>query len=234
MSPPRRRRSAAHAREPAPPVPAAEPVEPAPPVAPAAVPPFPPALFEQLVHRVATEVTKQLQPPSSSPAVQEPRVASPASAALPSFTGTAAIQQLATEIPVVNSSALDPVVPSVSVGTAAAVDHVAQVVQSVHSTLVGEEPSPGAVQPKEVFTSINLPVDARVPLKLKTKIWQNEFIDFGLLLANQFSEGKYQLTFNSGDGSVPSLALEPVTKPKKIVSFDSWVQAFHVFARGLY
>ena len=233
MSPPRRRRSAAHAREPAPPVPAAEPVEPAPPVMPVAVPAFPPALFEQLVHRVATEVTKQLQPPSSSPAVQEPRVASPASAALPSFTGTAAIQQLTTEIPVVNSSALDPVVPSVSVGTAAAVDHVAQVVQSVHSTLAGEEPSPGAVQPKEVFTSINLPVDARVPLKLKTKIWQNEFIDFGLLLANQFSEGKYQLTFNSGDGSVPSLALEPVTKPKKIESFDSWVQAFHVFA-GVY
>ena len=72
-----------------------------------------------------------------------------------------------------------------------------------------------------------------MPLKLKTKIWQNEFIDFGLLLANQFSEGKYQLTFNPVDGSVPSLALEPITKPKKIVSLDSWVQAFHVFA-GVY
>ena len=201
VSPPRRRRSAAHAREPAPPVPAAEPVEPAPPVTPAAVPAFPPALFEPLIHRVATEVTKQLQPPSSSPAVQEPRLASPASAALPSFAWTAAIEHLTTEIPVVNSPAVDPVVPSVSVGTAAAVDHVAQVVQSVHSTLAGEEPSPGAVQPKEVFTLINLPVDARVPLKLKTKIWQN-----------QFSEGKYQLTFNSGDGSVPSLALRSISK----------------------
>ena len=74
-----------------------------------------------------------------------------------------------------------------------------------------------------------MPVDARVPLKLKTKIWNNEFIDFGLLLANQFAEGKYQLTINPGDGSSPSLALEPITKPKKIVSIDSWVQAFHVF-----
>ena len=36
-----------------------------------------------------------------------------------------------------------------------------------------------------------------------------------------------------GDGSAPSLALAPVTKPKKIVSFDSWVQAFHVFT-GVY
>ncbi|CAH3191527.1 unnamed protein product, partial [Porites evermanni] len=41
--------------------------------------------------------------------------------------------------------------------------------------------------------------------------------------------GKYQLTINPGDGSSPSLALEPITKPKKIVSIDSWVQAFHVF-----
>ena len=39
---------------------------------------------------------------------------------------------------------------------------------------------------EDIFTSVNLPVDARVPLKLKTKIWKNEFIDFGLLLANQF------------------------------------------------
>jgi len=159
-----------------------------------------------------------------------PRVAS---AALPSLAGTTAIQQLSTEIPVVNSSAVDSMVPSVPVGTAASVDHVAQVVQSVHSSLAGEEPSMGAVKPKKVFTSINLPVDARVPLKLKSKIWQNEFFDFGLLLANQFSEGKYQLTINPGDGSAPSLALEPVSLPKKIVSFDSWVQAFHVFA-GVY
>ena len=68
-----------------------------------------------------------------------------------------------------------------------------------------------------------------MPLKLKTKIWNNEFIDFGLLLANQLAEGKYQLTINPGDGTSPSLALEPITKPKKIVSVDSWVQAFHVF-----
>ena len=175
-SPPRRRRHAARASEPAPPVPAAEPVQPAPPVptaepfTPAAVPAFPPDLFEQLVQRVAAEVTKQLQPASSLSAVQEPRVASPASAALPSLFGTTAIQQLTTEIPVVNSLAVDPVVPSVPVGIAAAVDHVAQVVQSVHSSLAGEEPTTGAMQPKEVFTSINLPVDARVPLKLKTKI----------------------------------------------------------------
>ena len=61
-------------------------------------------------------------------------------------------------------------------------------------------------------------------MKLKTNTWNNEFIYFGLLLATQFAEGKYQLTINPGDGYSPCLALEPVTK--KIVSIDSWVHVF--------
>ena len=47
--------------------------------------------------------------------------------------------------------------------------------------------------------------------------------------ANHFAKGKYQLTLHPGDGFSSSLALEPMTKPKKIVPIDSWVQAFHVF-----
>ncbi|CAH3159243.1 unnamed protein product, partial [Porites lobata] len=133
-------------------------------------PVFPPALFDQLVQRVAAEVTRQLQPASFLPAVQEPQVPSPTPAAFPSLAGTKAVQQLTTEFPVVSSS---------PVGNSSAVDQVTQVVQSVHSSLAGER--------------------------------------------------KYQLTINPGDGSSPSLALEPITKPKKIVSIDSWVQAFHVF-----
>ena len=61
---------------------------------------------------------------------------------------------------------------------------------------------------------------------IETNTWNNEFIYFGLLLANQFAEVKYQLTINPGDGYSPCLALEPVTKPKKIVSIDSWVHVF--------
>ena len=61
---------------------------------------------------------------------------------------------------------------------------------------------------------------------IETNTWNNEFIYFGLLLANQFAKVKYQLTINPGDGYSPCLALEPVTKPKKIVSIDSWVHVF--------
>ena len=121
---------------------------------------------------------------------------------------------MTTEVPVVISSA---------------VDQVGQVVQSVHFSLEVEGRSTGAFLPNYVLTSTHLPVDAQMPLKLKTKIWANAFVDFGLLLANKFAENKYQLTINAGDGSSPSLAPEPVTKPKKSVSIDSWVHAFHVF-----
>ena len=190
------------------------------PAIPATGPVFPPALFDQLVQRVAAEVTSQLQRAPLLPAVQDPQVPSPVSAALPSLAGTTAVQQLTTEVPVASSS---------PVSNTLAVDQVTQAVQSVHSSLAGESPSTRAFQPQDIFRSVNLPVDARVPVKLKTKIWNDEFIDFGLLLANQFAEGKYQLTLQPGDGSSPSLALEPMTKPKKIVSIDSWVQAFHVF-----
>ena len=145
------------------------------PANPATGPVFPPALFDQLVQRVAAEVTSQLQRAPLLPAVQESQVPSPASATLPSLAGTTAVQQLTTEVPVASSS---------PVGNPLAVDQVNQVVQSVHSSLAGESPSTGAFQPQHIFTSVNLPVDARVPLKLKTKIWNNEFIDFGLLLAN--------------------------------------------------
>ena len=121
---------------------------------------FPPALFDQLVQRVAAEVTRHLQPASFLPAVQEPEVPSPAPAAFPSLDGMTAVQQLTTEVPVVSSS---------PVCNPSAEDQVAQVVQSIHSSLAGESPSTGAFQPKDIFTSVNLPVNARVPLKLKPK-----------------------------------------------------------------
>ena len=108
-------------------------------------------------------------------------------------------------------------------------------VQHLHSSLAGETSSlPGTAKPTELFTSVNLPVDARVPARIKTKIWQEEYIDFGSLLVNPTLDGGFQFTIqNSGEGSSPSLALEPLTKPKRITTIDAWMQAFHVFV-GIY
>lgn len=160
---------------------------------------------------MTTAVTKQLQANAPLPA---------ASQGLQSAT-ISSIPTATTELPLVGESSAN--------------DSVSQAVHSLHSSIAGEGHSlPGRVQPREVFTSVNLPVDSCVPAKLKTKTWQDEFIDFGSLLTNHALDGKYQLTIhNSGEGSSPSLALEPVHKPKKIVSIDTWVQAFHIFV-GVY
>lgn len=42
--------------------------------------------------------------------------------------------------------------------------------------------------PGQCFQSVALPVDARVTDKLREKIWKDEYIDFGSLLANRFMQ----------------------------------------------
>ena len=112
---------------------------------------------------------------------------------------------------------------------------VQDVIQQTHVSLTGEPGvTPSSSLPSELFTSVSVPVDARVPLKLKSKIWNHEYIDFGHLLVNPTLEGKFQLTLQNSDGtSSPSLSFESVKKPKKIYSIDTWLPAFHVFV-GVY
>ena len=71
---------------------------------------------------------------------------------------------------------------------------------------------------------------ARVPAKIRSKIIQNEFVDFGSLFVHPAFEDKFRITLQpSQEGSSPSLALEPVNKAKRITSIDVWLQAFHVY-----
>ena len=156
-------------------------------------------------------------PPRSNTANQASATVEPAGSA-PANQAPAPVQptgpQDHTEIPVVGNP-------------------VQQVVTSLQSNLSGEQglfPS----LPQDPFTYINLPVDARVAMKLKTKIWQQDYIDFGSLLVNPTLDGKFQLTIqNSNEGLSPFLALEPLNKPPKISSIEMWLQAFHVFV-GIY
>ena len=89
---------------------------------------------------------------------------------------------------------------------------------------------PGTQCANDVFMSVTLPIDARIPPKIRSKIIQNEFVDFGSLLVNPAFEDKFRITLQpSQEGSSPSLALEPVNKAKRITSIDVWLQAFHVY-----
>ena len=70
--------------------------------------------------------------------------------------------------------------------------------------------------PGQCLQSVALPVDARVTDKLREKIWKDEYIDFGSLLANPVYANRYQLAVqNPESGPFPSLYIEPITKAKK-------------------
>ena len=88
--------------------------------------------------------------------------------------------------------------------------------------------------PGQLFQSVSLPVDARVSDKICSKIWNQEYVDFGSLLANLIFEQKYQITVqNTEGGPSPSLCIEPVSKLKRVVSIEAWLSSFHVFV-GVY
>jgi len=189
-------------------------------------PVLPTGFLEQVVARVTTEVTRQLQPLLSGARTPQSDVALPAESTLPQDSTT--VNQTPAAVQSTLSAAARTEVPVVG-------NPVQQAVNSVQSTLSGEQGLfPSLPRPQDPFTSINLPVDARVAMKFKTKIWQQEYIDFGSLLVNPTLDGKFQLTIqNSNEGLSPALALEPLNKPKKITSIDIWLQAFHVFV-GIY
>ena len=87
--------------------------------------------------------------------------------------------------------------------------------------------------PSQVFLLAGLPIDSQISLKIKKKIWNEEFVDFGSLLSNP-GQDKYQISVqNSTAGNPASFCLEPVVRPKKIISIDVWQEAFHIFV-GVY
>ena len=79
------------------------------------------------------------------------------------------------------------------------------------------------------FTSIAVGLPSRVSAKLKSKIWANEFIDFGALrFSIPQNEGRYSLSMmpSAGPQCTPQLTLKPFPSNKKINSIHQWSSAF--------
>ena len=126
-------------------------------------PVLPTGFLEQVVARVTTEVTRQLQPLLSGARTPQSDVALPAESTLPQDSTT--VNQTPAAVQSTLSAAARTEVPVVG-------NPVQQAVNSVQSTLSGEQGLfPSLPWPQDPFTSINLPGDARVAMKLKTKIW---------------------------------------------------------------
>ena len=87
--------------------------------------------------------------------------------------------------------------------------------------------------PSQIFLSASLPIDSQLSVKIKEKIWNEEFLDFGSLLSNSVHD-KYQISVqNTETGAPASFCLKPVFPPKKIMSIEVWQQAFNIFV-GVY
>ena len=90
----------------------------------------------------------------------------------------------------------------------------------------------GGEQPQQKFTSIGINLGARVSAKLKSKIWANEYIDFGALLTVAPLQEKYALSMSStaGNSGKPELTFEQSNSPKKVTNIQQWITAFNIFA----
>ena len=178
---------------------------------------LPQGVLDQLVARVADEVTRRLSPPEDSG----------------SSNGNALVTNAASELPIA-STPLSPAgaipVPGVAVATSTLAGTILQSsVGTTQASLSGE------VQiPAQLFTSPSLLIDARVSEKIRSKIWNNEFFDFADLLSNPVFEDRYQLTLsNSSTQKSPALWLEPLSRAKKHMSIETWLSCLHNFV-GVY
>ena len=114
-------------------------------------------------------------------------------------------------------------------------DEVSAIAQDTNLSGTGGFPShAGSDNPqlRQVFTSISMGLPSHVSSNLKSKIWANEYVDFGaLLFSSPQHEGKYLLSMTPSGGSLrtPQLTLEPSHSHKKIATIRQWVSALNIF-----
>lgn len=107
-------------------------------------------------------------------------------------------------------------------------------INGAQQILSGELPVVNTPMPAHLFTSSSLPIDARVSDKIRAKIWNNEFVEFGALLTNPVLDNILKLTIQNADGgSTLSLCVEPWARAKRSQTIESWLSSFHVFV-GVY
>ena len=177
-----------------------------------------PGTLDQLVARVADEVTRRLSPPNKTSTTPISNTSRPSTLS---------------EVPLVSTPpppASGVPVPVTSVATPGMADAIVLgSLSTTQASLSGE-----SQVPTEFFSSPSLPIDARVSEKLRAKIWNDEFFDLSALLSNPIFEDRYQVTIaNSDKEKIPSLCLEPVSKVKKHLSIETWLSCFRIFV-GVY
>ena len=119
---------------------------------------LPPELINQLVTRVADEVSRRMS----------------------STSGVLPTPDALAEVPFTEALPASSFLVQDSIAT-------------IQTTLTDENLGPTQPLPDQLFVSSSLPLDARVSDKVRAKIWNNKYIDFGTLIANPELENKYSL-----------------------------------------
>ena len=178
---------------------------------------------------------------------REPAISGPSSVSSPAAPSSIVSQDMVSSITSVISLAVleslkcARIIPQEQVLTsdpAAAVQgSVAQVVQDLTGeghTLTSTSITSGPEthhRPDKIHTLISVPLSSRVPDKIQSKIWANEYIDLGTLLSSLPGDPKYNFTVKSSGSNYnqPVVSLEPVQNSEHITSIDQWTTAFQVF-----
>ena len=91
-------------------------------------------------------------------------------------------------------------------------------------------------QPQDIFVLSDIPIDMNVSGRLKSKIWSQEYVEFGLLLNNKKEHSSFHLCLSNDTAlstGQPIITLEPNQKSKHINSIDMWITAYQFFV-GVY
>ena len=77
--------------------------------------------------------------------------------------------------------------------------------------------------------SSSTPLGFSVLEKNEEKIWGNQFIDLGLLIANHQVADKFNISITNEQNSNPALSLVPNLRPEQYKNIEEWTSAFIVF-----
>lgn len=191
--------------------------------------------------RVRTSELTAADPPVPQPAINNPGLVSLDTNALSATISTAISEAVKTAL---SKDSLTEIMRENTVEDAGqsqadlSSDRVTTAVSTHVSNLTGTGTrddslllGPDYVQPKQIFTSVSVNLSSRVGSKIKAKIWANEYVEFGALLASTPQIDKYALSMtpSTGPSKQPRLTLEPYHAPKKVSNIQQWVSAFNIF-----
>ena len=192
-------------------------------------------IIDTIVQRVTDAVTHRLASASSS---TQPATSSTTPAVAPSATlhevPMGAPHSSTPQAEVAGTAITAPLAPGPFMGPASSppfADAVVNTSLAITQANISGMPS----TPECLFSSPSLAIDVRVSEKIRGKIWNNEYFDLSLLLTNPVVEDRYQLTVKGAEGNMaaPGICLEPVAKPKKVLTLETWFSCFHIFV-GIY